>query len=88
MFYNGYYMNSLGLILFKLLFLLDFCFKNLDLATIQLALLGFSLITFSLLLLLLLLFESALSVCFQQLKQYICMFSNVGNILILWNDLT
>ena len=30
-------MISLGLVLFELLFLLDFCFKYLDLSTIQLA---------------------------------------------------
>ena len=38
-------MKSLGLLLFQLVFLFAFCFKNLDLTTTQLAYLDFSLIT-------------------------------------------
>ena len=38
-------MKSLGLILFELVFLLGFCFKTLDLSTIQLEYPDFSLIT-------------------------------------------
>ena len=59
-------MNNLGLILFKLLFLSDFCFKNLDFSATQLAHFEicqatlFVIITF---------FEPILSVCFLQLKQ-------------------
>ena len=38
-------MKSLRLLLFQLVFLLGFCFKNLDLSTIQLAHLDFSVTT-------------------------------------------
>ena len=53
-------MKSLGLISFQPLFLLCFCFKNLDLSTIQLDYLEASPITF---------FEPILLVCFLQPKQ-------------------
>ena len=43
--YNSKYMESLGLILFQPLFLLCFCFKNLDLSDMQLDHLDLSLIT-------------------------------------------
>ena len=60
-------MKSLGIILFKLLFLLDFCFKNYGFSVTQLAnfddclTTSFVIITF---------FKPILSVCFLQLKQY------------------
>ena len=64
-------MNNLGLILFKLLFLLDFLldfwsFKNLDFSATQLTHFGDCLIT---LFVVITLFEPILSVCFLQLKQ-------------------
>ena len=59
-------MKSLGLILFKSLFLLDFCFKSLGLSTVQLARLNFSLIT---LFVIITFSEPILSVSFLQLKQ-------------------
>ena len=59
-------MKKLGLILFQSLFLLCFCFKNLDLSDIQLAHLDFSLIT---LFVIVTFFEPILSVYSLQPKQ-------------------
>ena len=59
-----YHINDL--ILFQLLFLLNFCFKNLDLSVIQLAHLHLSLVT---LFIIIAFFEPILPVCLLQLKQ-------------------
>ena len=59
-------MKSLGLILFPLLFLLNLCFKNIDLSDIQQAHPDLSLIT---LFIIITLFEPILPVCLPQFKQ-------------------
>ena len=77
MFYNGQCMKSLQLILFQPVFLLCFCFKNLDLSLIQLTQLDFSLIT---LIFIITFFKLILLECFLQLKQQVFMFyCNVNN---------
>ena len=79
--------------LFQPLYLLRFCFENLDLSAIQLTHLDLYLIT---LFVIITFFEPILYVCFLQPKQYVCMFYNDSDIfltitlnaLILLNDLT
>ena len=77
-------MNNLGLILlnfFLLDVLLGFCFKNLDSSATKLEHFDdclttlFTIITICH-------YEPILSVCFLQLKQYVCMFYNDGNIYL------
>ena len=70
-------MKSLRLILSQPVFLIKISLKNLDPAAIQLGHLEFSLIT---LFVIIIFFEPMLFVYFQQLKQYVCIFYNVGNI--------
>ena len=58
--------HNIDLILFQLLVLLNFCFKNLDLSAIQLPHLDLSLVT---LFIIITLFEQILPVCLLQPKQ-------------------
>ena len=65
------------LILSQPVFLLGFCVKDFGFLATQLAHFDNCLTA---LFLIIIVFEPILSVCFQQLKQYACMFYNDGNI--------
>ena len=72
-------MKNLGLIKSQPLFLLDFCFINVDFSATTISTFDAFLIN---LFLLIHFFEPILPACFLQIKQLVCMFYNDGNIFL------